>query len=125
MRFSKKIHKVGSYFAITITRNEAEELGINDSDRIVNVALISDSILIWAGKKRLYKFFDRFVIPLPKVKFLVPIWAALYNQDKDIIIIVSKDDDEFTKEISEYIVKTYEYGKQVEREVEELRQVWF
>jgi len=125
MRFSKKIHKVGSYFAITITKHEADRIGINDGDRIVNVALIADSILVWAGKKRLYKFFDRFVIPLPKVKFLVPVWAALYQQDKDIMVIVSKDDDEFTKEISEYIVKTYEYGKQVEREVEIQEAVWF
>jgi len=118
MRLCKKVQKVGSYFGLLITKTEATELGVNADDRIVNVALVVDSILVWAGKKRLYKFFDRYLIQLPRTKILGRIWKLFYEKDKDIIVIVEKDDSKFMKEISEYVVKTYEIGKTIEKEIE-------
>jgi len=118
MRLCKKVQKVGSYFGITITKSEANELDINENDRIANVALIVDSVLVWAGKKKLYRFFDRYLIQLPKSRVLGRLWKLFYEKDKDIIVIVEKDDSKFMKEISEYVVKTYELGKTIEKEIE-------
>jgi len=109
MRFSKKVQKLGSYYGIMITKSEAEELGINENDRVANVAIIVDSVLAWAGKKKLYRFFDRYIIQLPKTKVLGVLWSVLHRKDKDVIIIISKDDDRFMEEISEYVVKTFGY----------------
>jgi len=118
MRLCKKVQKVGSYFGILITKSESIELGIDENDRIANVALIVDSVLVWAGKKKLYKFFDRYLIQLPKSRVLGRLWKLFYEKNKDIIVIVEKDDSKFMSEISEYIAKTYELGKTIEKEIE-------
>jgi len=105
MRLSKKVQKLGSYFGIIITKSEAASLGVDSGDRVVNVAVIVDGTLVFAEKTHLYKFFDRYVIYLPKSRkgFFEKFWRILYLNDKDVTVIISKDDDEFTKEIAEYI----------------------